>query len=91
MNSRALHIHIDRMVVEGLSPLGQQRFVRALQTQLSRMASDGLPNLFTGGARRISARDAGRLRTDATPEQAAGQVAAALRAGLAGKGSNRHG
>lgn len=91
MNSRALHIHIDRMVVEGLSALGQQRFVRALETQLTKMASDGFPNAFTGGARHIAALDAGRLRAGATPEQAAAQVTTALRAGLAGKGSKRHG
>jgi len=91
MNSRALHIHIDRMVVEGLPLMGQRRFVRALETQLTQMANDGLPNVFTGGARHIPAVDAGRLRAGATPEQAASQVTAALRSGLAGKGTNRHG
>ncbi len=90
MSSRSLHIHIGRMVVEGL-PAGQQRFVRALETQLAKMASDGLPNVFTGGARHIAALDAGLVRTGATPEQVAAKVIAALRMGLAGKGANRHG
>jgi hypothetical protein len=92
MNSRALHIHIQRMVVEGLPAHGQQRFVRALETQLTKMASNGFANAFTGsGARRIATLDAGRLGANATPEQAAGQATAALRNRLAGKGTNRHG
>lgn len=91
MNSRALHIYIDRMVVEGLPLMGQRRFVRALETQLTQMANDGLPNVFTGGARRIPTLDAGRMRAGATPEQAASQVTAALRSAIARKGTNHNG
>ncbi len=92
MNSRVLHIHIDRMMVEGLPMHKQQRFVRALETQLSKLASDGLSDALMGvGTRHISSLDAGRLRAGATPEQAAAQVTAALRGGLAGKGGDRHG
>ena len=92
MNSRALHIHINRMVVEGLPARAQQGFVRALEKQLGQMACDGLPAAFYGAtSRRIATLDAGRLGPGATPEEAAAQVTAALRSGIAGKGTNRHG
>jgi len=91
MNSRALHLHIDRLVVDGLPAQGKQRFVRALEAQLTRLAQDGMPTAFAvGRARRIASLDAGPMRAGATPEQAAAQVTAALRGSLAGKGAGRH-
>ena len=92
MNSRKVHIHIDRMVIEGLPPHAHQRFVRALETHLTQMVDAQAPrDLFAASSRRIASLDAGRLRAGATPEQAAAQVTAALHGKLAGKGINRHG
>lgn len=92
MNSRTVCIHIDRMVVEGLPALAQQRFVSALKKQLTQMAEAQAPYGFAaGGSRRISSLDAGRLRSGSTPEQAAAQITATLRGKLAGKGASRHG
>jgi len=91
MNSRVLHLHIDRLVVDGIAAQGKQRFVRALEAQLTRLAQDGLPAALAGGrVRRIGQLDAGPMRAGSTPEQAAAQVTAALRGSLAGKGAGRH-
>jgi hypothetical protein len=92
MNSRKVHIHIDRLVVEDLPAHAQQRFVHALENQLTRMVDAQAPReLSASGSRRIASLDAGRMRAGATPEQAAAQVTAALHGKLAGKGINRHG
>ena len=90
MSSRTVHIHIDRMVVQGLPAHAQQRFVRALEKQLAQMVEAQAPHGFaSGGSRRISSFDAGRLPRGASPEQAARQITAALHGQLAGK-ENRH-
>ena len=89
--NRALHLHIDRLVVEGIPAQGRQRFLGALESQLTKLASEGLRDALAGGRkRRIAALDAGVLRAGATPEQAAAQVTAALRNGLAGRRAGRH-
>lgn len=91
MNRRTLHLHIDRLLVEGLPAHGEKRFVRALEAQLTKLASDGASAAFAGSrVRRMAKLDAGQLRAGATPEQAAAQVTSALRTGLAGKGTSRH-
>jgi len=91
MSSRSLHIHIDRLSVEGLRAQDQLTFVRALERQLTEMASGVLPKAFTAGSRSLAGFDAGRLHADATPEQAARQVTSALSATLAGKEPPHHG
>jgi hypothetical protein len=83
-------LYIDRLVVDGLPTQGKQRFVRALEAQLTRLANDGMSTAFAGGVRRIAKLDAGLMRAGATPEQVAAQVTAALRGSLAGKEANRH-
>jgi hypothetical protein len=90
MSSRTIHLHIDRMVVQGLPPHAQQRFVRAIEKQLAHMVEAQAPQgLAAGGSRRIASLDAGRLPRGASPEQAARQITAALHGQLAGKGA-RH-
>ena len=91
MKRRTLHLHINRLVVEGLPAHSEKRFVRALETQLTKLAYEGMHEAFGGVcARRIASLDAGTLRVGTTPEQAAAQVTAALSSGLAGKGTGRH-
>ncbi len=91
MNRRTLNLHIDRLVVEGLPAHSEKRFVRALEAQLTKLASQGMPEAFgRGHMRRIASLDAGVMRAGTTPEQAAAQVTAALHSNLAGKGAGRN-
>jgi hypothetical protein len=77
---KSLHLHIDRIVVEGLSKSGQRRFASALEAELHRIAEGGIADAFTRNTRkRIQALNAGKLRAGATPEQAAAQVARSIR------------
>jgi hypothetical protein len=87
MTTRALHVHIDRIVVEGLPASGQARFTRALEGRLREMAESGLAAGFKGGTRkRIAGLSAGELRPGATAEQAAAQVAGAIGRAVTGAG-----
>jgi len=91
MSRRTLHLHINRLVVNGLPAHSERRFVRALEAQLTKLASEGMKEAFgRDQGRRIASLDAGVLRAGTTPEQAAAQVTAALRGGLAGRGAGRH-
>jgi len=95
MKRRTLHLHIDRLVVEGLPARSDKSFARALEAQLAKLASHGLQDAFgRASRRRIASLDAGVMRAGATPEQAAAQVGDALRRGLgasaAGKGAGRN-
>jgi hypothetical protein len=91
MSRRVLHLHIGRLVVEGLTPQSEKRFVRALEAKLAELASEGMQSAFGGGrVRRIGSLSAGVLRAGTTPEQAAAQATAALRSQFAGKGPGRH-
>lgn len=75
-----LHLHIDRIVVEGLPESGQRRFRRALEAQLQELAESGIADGFEGNLRKhIKALNTGQLRSGATPEQAAAQVARSIR------------
>jgi hypothetical protein len=92
MNKRTVHIHIERLVVDGIDGRGQQRFVRALEVQLAEAARGAA----TAGAfardsvmRHIGRVDAGEMRAGATPERAAGQVAKAVGTAIEGKGRGR--
>lgn len=82
MSSRVLHLHIDRIVVDGLPASAQQRFVRALKSGLTEMAENGIPPGLSAGKRRISSLDAGQLARGASGEQAAGQVLRAIQQNL---------
>ena len=77
---RQVHLHIDRLVGEGVDARGRERFVAALEQQMTELASGLAAGAVDG--RRIGRVDAGVLRAGATPEQAAGQVGGAVRAAL---------
>jgi hypothetical protein len=80
---KSLHLHIDRIVVEGLPEAGHRQFRSALETQLRDLAESGIADRFSANARkRIQSLDAGKLRPGATPAQAAAQVAKAIRQGI---------
>jgi hypothetical protein len=84
---KALHLHIDRIVVEGLSESGQRRFARVLESQLQALAESGIADHFTRNTRkRLQALDVGQLRAGATAEQAAAQVIRSIRQSVFGKG-----
>ena len=92
MSERTVHIHIDRLVVDGIDAREQQRFVRALEAQLAdaarRAATAGA--LAGGGfARHIGRVDAGEMAAGATPERAARQVAKAVGTAIQGTGRGR--
>jgi len=70
---------------------GRQRFVGALEAELTKLASEGLAGALAGSRRRrIASLDAGVLRAGATPEQAAAQVTSALGSALVGRRVGRH-
>ena len=71
-----VRVHVDRLQVGGLAPHDRQRFVRALERELRDVAlNSGTPSGDSGRAIRIPQVSAGRLRPNATPEDAAAQVA----------------
>jgi hypothetical protein len=87
MSKRTVHIHIDRLVVDGIDARGQQRFVRALEAQLAEAARGAAAaGVFAGDGvmRRIRRVDAGEMRAGTTPERAAGQVATAVGTAIEG-------
>jgi hypothetical protein len=92
MSKRTVHIHIERLVVDGIDGRGQHRFVRALEAQLTEAARGAAAaGVFAGDglAHRIGRVDAGEMRAEATPERAAGQVAKAVGIAIEGKGRGR--
>jgi hypothetical protein len=77
---KSLHLHINRIVVEGLPESGQRRFMRSLEAQLYELAESGIADAFPRNTRkRIQVLNAGQLRSGATPEQAAAQVVRSIR------------
>jgi hypothetical protein len=80
---KSLHLHIDRIVVEGLPEAGARQFRSALEAQLRELAESGIADRFSGNVRkRIQSLDAGQLRPGATPAQAAAQIAKSIRQGI---------
>jgi hypothetical protein len=87
MKTRTLHLNIDRIVVEGLSPADQRRFASALESRLRAMADSGIADHFTRNTRkRIAALNVGQLRPGATAAQAADQVTASILQSIAPNG-----
>ncbi len=87
---KAVHLHIDRVVVDGLPAAGQRQFARSLEERLRAWAAGGAADgLATGADVRIGALDAGLLRPDATTAQAAGQVVRSIARGVSGNGASR--
>ena len=92
MNKRTVHIHIERLVVDGIDARGQQRFVSALEAQLAgsaRVAAASGAFAGYGSARRIGRVDAGEILAGATPDRAARQVAKAIGSAIEGNGRGR--
>jgi hypothetical protein len=90
MNSKALHIHIDRLVVEGLAPNAQRQFVSALETQLAAHLPElAKPAFFRGQSQSIARVNAGEMRAGSTPERAATQITTALNKAITAGGTTR--
>lgn len=91
---RALHLHIERIVVNGLPAPQQRQFVGALEKKLQEMALQGLGASFGAWRPRIASLDAGVLRPEARAAEAAAQVADSIRRSLTsqpGQASSRAG
>lgn len=91
MISKTLHIHIERLIVDGLAGGQQRQFVRALESQLETQLPDLAADAFASGSasRRIPRVNAGQVRASATPASMASRITAALRQTIAGKGNPR--
>ena len=91
MNSKALHIHIDRLLVEGLTAGQQRRFVRALETQLEAQLPQLAGQAFASGrpSQHIPRLNVAAPGSGSSPERAASQITSALRGAIAGKGNSR--
>lgn len=84
---KTLHLHIDRIVVEGLPATSQRQFESALKQQLREWARGGIADQFQGNTRRrIASLSAGPLRPGATPAQAAARIVGSIGRGISGKG-----
>jgi hypothetical protein len=86
---RRVRLDIGAITLHGYSPAQQDRFTRSLRAELAELAAgpeaaQAAASPAPPPARRL---DAGVLRAGATPEEAAGRVAAALRAHLAAEGA----
>jgi hypothetical protein len=76
---KRLLLHIDRIVVDGLSVAEQRRFSTALEAQLRALFEPGGLHASNGAIRSLSA---GTLRPGTTARQAAAQVADSIRQGI---------
>ena len=86
---RTVHLHVDRVMVDGLPAAEQRQFARALEARLRAWAASGAASqLADGGRVRISALDAGQLKPGATASQAAAQAAHFITRGASGAGNN---
>lgn len=81
MNS--LHLHIDRIVVDGLSENEQRRFARVLRAHLDKFARSSIADQFASSRRKNIPALPGTLPGGATAEQAAAQVVRSLRRSIA--------
>jgi hypothetical protein len=97
-----IHLHIDRLVVEGLPASAEKRFVQALEAELRQLAKSGGANggsaldALMGGSmrnvrKRVQAIDAGQLRPGATPEQAAARLVGSIRGRVSSPQTTRGG
>ncbi|HKF48709.1 MAG TPA: hypothetical protein VKB38_15230 [Terracidiphilus sp.] len=81
MNS--LHLHIGRIVVDGLAEREQQRFARVLSAHLDKFARSGIADRLSANQRKSISALPGTLPPGATAEQAAAQVVRSLRRSIA--------
>ena len=91
MNSRVLHLHIERIVVEGMAASAQHNFVASLERELTQMASQSLQPVLSGTNRRIASINAGVMRSGNSAEHAAQQVVQAIQAKISGGEGKRNG
>jgi hypothetical protein len=84
---KKIHLHIDRITVDGLSATEQRRFARALEAQLLALADEGGAGAIVGGQNRvIRSASPGELAPGASANRAAAQVANSIRQSLTGRG-----
>lgn len=92
---REIHLHIDRITVDGLSAAERPSFTRALEAELRALGAAGGLNQTAGSEdRAIRTLHAGELRRGATANHAAVQVANSIRHALSGRartGANSRG
>jgi hypothetical protein len=91
---KAVHLHIDRIVVDGLPEARQRQFARSLDEQLRQWAASGAASGMTKNRRvKIPALNAGLLKPGATASEAARQVvnSVARRLGASGQSMNARG
>ena len=89
---KSIHLHIDRIVVDGLPHSARQQFATALEAGLREWAETDIAGRFPGNLRRrIQSLSAAPLRGDRQPARAAAQIVDSIRQGTAGKGPERGG
>ena len=84
---KAVHLDIDRIVVDGLPEARQRQFAHSLEEQLRQWAASGAASGMSKNTRvRIPALNAGVLKPGATASEAARQVvnSVARRVGASG-------
>lgn len=93
VSTRILHLHIDRLVVDGLPASSKASFVRALEGQLTTLAEAHAETVFTQPSHRIDRPLTQVMQPRATAEQAAAQVAGLISHSLSNnaKEGPRHG
>lgn len=82
-----VHFEIGRVTLHGFSAPEGRRFIRSLEASLNQLGTSPATEWPSAGRRTIAQLDAGALRGRAAPEEAAGLIATALRAGLGPDGS----
>ncbi len=83
---KTIHLHIDRIVIDGLPHTSRQQLVSALEAGLREWAETEIDGQFNVSARkRIQSLEAGQLRPGATPAQAAAQIVQSIRQGANGR------
>jgi hypothetical protein len=83
---REIHLHIDRITMDGLSAAEQRSFKRALEAELRDLAAAGKLDVTAGSEdRRIRSLHAGELRACTTANRAAAQVAGSIGQALSGR------
>ena len=78
-----VNLHIDRIVVHGMSRAEGRRLAHSLEEQLRQWSESRLAEGLSGTApRAIPSLNAGQLPPGATPAQAAGQIVQAIQTRL---------
>ncbi len=83
---KSLHLHIDRITVDGLSATEQRRFAEELEAQLRTLAAEGFAHGRTAGPdRAITSVSASQLRPGGSAAQAAAQLTDSIRHSMGGR------